>query len=119
MRPKTLKDNQVVVIVREQKKKCPYYGRVFDAIFPDDRDYHGNMECITVLVGDRNDDGIPQISFPEGFGSMSCDFYRCCTKPVSDDLAEQVAVALKHTFRDGPDDPWEPVVRRKLYYGRG
>ena len=117
MKPKSLKENEMVVIFR--KERNPYTDLdQYIAVFPDEHDVPSrpyDMMCIAFyLAGDR--------TIFECHGSMCPEYYYQNTKRISKEESEWCREQLQQYYNSTdykPEDHVELVVRQKMYHGRG
>lgn len=118
MKPKSLKENEEVIIIR--KEYDPYDKRPmkqqtnYVAVFPDCEDRPGYMMCLAMWVN-----GNGEVVFPEGHGSMSRS-YLWKTKKVHDmELKKKLVNAVQALWDSYNEDPKVSLVlREKMYFGR-
>lgn len=117
MKPKSLKENEEVIIIR--KERDPYDTRPkelqknYIAVFPDCEDGYGVL-CLPMYIGSND-----SIIFPEGHCVMSREYYWSTKKVHDQKLKERLVKAVQDLWDSNPDPKVNLVLREKMYFGRG
>ena len=118
MKPKSLKENEEVIIIREEHD--PYDTRPkelqknYVAVFPDCEEGADSIMCLPMYIG--SDDSI---IFPEGHCTMTYGYYRSTKKVHNQKLNERLVKAVQDLWDSHPEPKTKLVLREKMYHGRG